>query len=202
MVITSKGDMEKLHIYLFGEDAYSQQEKSLIQLDKAGYMVTLGRVAIEALPAYTPAAVRPRLQSVIRRLSPGDALVVLELAALGCNGRDILSTIKQCRSAGASLRCVELGQADLTGRPEPSAVKALRALMRLDANCRSLRSRDSIAAVRESGRHTGRPPSLTVQQRRSVLQALDRGQSVSEVARRFGTSRQTVMRIRAEVQAS
>ncbi|MGF6442057.1 recombinase family protein [Paraburkholderia youngii] len=196
-----EGDVEKLHIYLFGAHDALRHEQALIRLDKAGYMVTLARLVVEDLPTYTQGRERPELQSLIRRIAPRDTLVVLELAALGCNARDILTTVMQCRKAGVALRCVEVGHTDLAGRPEPSAVKALRALVRLDAACRSLRSRDSLAAVRASGKPTGRPPSLSEQQRQRVLQSLGRGQSVSEVARRFGTSRQTVMRIRADTPA-
>ncbi|EEA02746.1 Resolvase helix-turn-helix domain protein [Burkholderia sp. H160] len=194
--------MEKLHIYLFGEHDAARHEQALIQLDKAGFMVTLARVIVEDLPTYVLGRERPELQSLIRRLAPRDTLVVLDLAALGCNARDILATVMQCRKAGVVLRCLEIGHADLAGRPEPSVVKALRALVRLDATCRSLRSRASLAAVRATGKHTGRPPSLSEQQRQRVLQSLGRGQSVSEVARRFGTSRQTVMRIRADTPAA
>ncbi|MCC8395467.1 helix-turn-helix domain-containing protein [Paraburkholderia sp. MMS20-SJTR3] len=190
--------MEKVHIYLFGAYDPARREQALIRLDKAGYMVTLARLANEDLPTYFAARERPELQSLIRRMAPRDTLVVLELAALGCNARDILATVMQCRKALVSLKCVEIGHTDLAGRPEPSSVKVLRALVRLDAACRSLRSRDSLAAVRANGKHTGRPPSLSEQQRERVLQSLGRGQSVSEVARRFGTSRQTVMRIRAD----
>ena len=195
---TTKSDVERLHTYLFGAHDAIRHEQALIRLDKAGYRVTLVRVIVEDLPAYVQGCERPELQSLIRRLAPRDTLVVLELAALGCNARDILVTVMQCRKAGVALRCVEIGQGDLAARPEPSAVKALRALVRLDAACRSLRSRHSLAAIRATGKHTGRPPSLSEQQRQRVLQSLGRGQSVSEVARRFGTSRQTVMRIRAD----
>jgi putative DNA-invertase from lambdoid prophage Rac len=193
-----KADVEKLHIYLFGAHDAVRHEQALIRLDKAGYRVTLARVIVEDLPPYVPGHERPELQRLIRRLAPRDTLVVLELAALGRSARDILATVMQCRKGGVALRCVELGHTDLAGRPESSAVKALRALVRLDAACRSSQSRDSIAAVRATGKHTGRPPSLSEQQRQRVVESLGRGQSVSEVARRFGTSRQTVMRIRAD----
>ncbi|WP_233838143.1 helix-turn-helix domain-containing protein [Paraburkholderia sp. ZP32-5] len=194
--------MEKVHIYLFDAHDAAKREQALIRLDKAGYMVTLARLVTEHLPTYTQARQRPELQCLLRRLTPRDTLVVLELAALGCNARDILGTVMQCRKAEVLLRCIEVGHTDLAGRPEPAAMKALRALVRLDATCRSLRSRDSLAAVRAAGKHTGRPPSLSEQQRERILQSLGGGQSVSEVARRFGTSRQTVMRIRADAPAA
>ncbi|QBR00681.1 helix-turn-helix domain-containing protein [Paraburkholderia pallida] len=52
------------------------------------------------------------------------------------------------------------------------------------------------------GRHTGRPGSLSPTDRGAVIGLLDKGVSVSEIARRFDTSRQPIMRIRASSTAS
>ncbi|MFC0398769.1 recombinase family protein [Paraburkholderia rhizosphaerae] len=194
--IARDASVGKVHIYLLGAADPFEREHELIELDKAGYTVALGRLTTEDVPAYTPARERPELQSLLRRLMPRHTLAVLEFAALGCSARDILDTLMQARKAKVSIRCVEVGRADLAALPEAPVVKALRALARLDVACRSLRSKDGLAALRAEGKPTGRPPSLTVQQRQRVLQSLDKGQSVSEVARRFGTSRQTVLRIR------
>ncbi|WP_256990700.1 helix-turn-helix domain-containing protein [Burkholderia sp. HI2714] len=54
-------------------------------------------------------------------------------------------------------------------------------------------------SAQESGQHVGRPASLARHDRERVMRSLDKGLSVSEVARRFGTSRQTIMRIRASL---
>jgi putative DNA-invertase from lambdoid prophage Rac len=50
--------------------------------------------------------------------------------------------------------------------------------------------------AKDERRQLGRPPSLTPQQHARVLDRLARGIAVSEVARQFETSRQTVLRIR------
>jgi putative DNA-invertase from lambdoid prophage Rac len=46
------------------------------------------------------------------------------------------------------------------------------------------------------GAALGRPATLDEDQRRAVPSELESGASVSELARRYGTSRQTVMRVR------
>jgi putative DNA-invertase from lambdoid prophage Rac len=109
----------------------------------------------------------------------------------------VLSTLLQCRRGKICVRCVEIGGGDLTGRPEPQAVRMLRALVRMEATTRSERSRHSLKAAQDRGRPTGRPASLSVHDRKDVMHLLGCGASVSEVARQFGTSRQTVLRIRA-----
>ena len=172
-------------------------EQELIALDKAGYTVVLSRVAIDRVPPFVAAAERPELSGLLRRAEPGDSLVVLELSALGCSVRDALSTLMQCRAKGMSVQCVEIGNVDLASRPEPQAVKALRAVIRMEIAARSQRGRTSLKTAQDSGKRVGRPTSLSRHDRDRVMRSLDKGLSVSEVARRFGTSRQTIMRIRA-----
>jgi putative DNA-invertase from lambdoid prophage Rac len=50
--------------------------------------------------------------------------------------------------------------------------------------------------TRYEGAALGRPASLTTAQQKAAREALAAGASVSEVARQYGTSRQTIMRVR------
>ncbi|SEJ18384.1 recombinase family protein [Paraburkholderia diazotrophica] len=188
--------MRQTYFYINGASDSHTPEHELIQIDKAGYTVALNRVAIDDVPQYFPAADRPQLNVLLRRIARDDLLVVLKLSALGCSARDVLATLTRCRSAKVSVRCVELGSMDLTAHPEPQAVKTLRAIVQMEIATRSQRSRKSLQFAQESGRHTGRPASLSRTDRARVMRSLDKGLSVSEVARKFGTSRQTIMRIR------
>ncbi|WP_321896760.1 recombinase family protein [Paraburkholderia heleia] len=189
--------MQRTFFYINGAGEGEFPERELIRLDKAGYAVALGRVAMDAVAPYVAAADRPALTRLLGRIDPEDELVVLQLSALGCNARDVLATLLSCRKGRIGVRCVELGGVDLTGRPEPQAVKMLRAVVRMEAATRSERSRNGLQAAQRSGRPTGRPASLSAHDRARVMSSLGSGLSVSEVARRFGTSRQTVLRIRA-----
>ncbi|MEK6291210.1 MAG: recombinase family protein [Paraburkholderia tropica] len=176
-------------------------EQELIRLDKAGYTVALNRVAVDNVPPYVGAQERSALTNVLRRAAAGDELVVLDLSCLGSSARDELSTLLKCRKERIAVRCVELGAIDLAGRPEPAAFKMLRAVVRLETATRSERSSLSLKLAQQCGRSTGRPVSLSGQDRERVAALLKKGVSVSETARRFGTSRQTVMRIRAAFSA-
>ncbi|WP_321921916.1 recombinase family protein [Paraburkholderia guartelaensis] len=189
--------MQRTFFYINGAGNSEVPERELIQLDKAGYTVALNRVAVDTVASYVAAAERPALTRLLGRVAPEDEVVVLQLSALGCNARDVLSTLLNCRKGKIGVRCVELGGVDLAGRPEPQAVKMLRAVVRMEAATRSERSRNGLKAARSNGRPTGRPASLSAPDRARVMSSLGSGLSVSEVARRFRTSRQTVLRIRA-----
>ncbi|MCO4881194.1 MULTISPECIES: recombinase family protein [Paraburkholderia] len=187
----------RTYFYINNPDARGFPEPELIALDRSGYTVVLNRVAIDNAPPYLAASSREEFSALLRRIAPGELLVVLELASLGCSARDVLATLTRCRKAKIAVRCVELGNCDLTARPEPQAVKTLRAIVRMDRSVRSLRSTESLKSARENGRPTGRPASFSGGDRERIVRSLGKGLSVSEVARRFGTSRQTVMRVRA-----
>ncbi|WP_322102206.1 helix-turn-helix domain-containing protein [Paraburkholderia sp. J41] len=188
--------MARTFFYVNGARDSQVPEQELIRFDRAGYTIALNRVAYDNVPPYVAGLERSALIATLRRVAPGDELVVLDLASLGCSARDVLATLLLCRKAKIAVRCVEFGNTDLAARPEPQAVKMLRALVRLDSSTRSERSTAGLTRARASGRVTGRPLSLTRQQRERVVDLLKQGVSVSELARRFETSRQTIMRVR------
>lgn len=188
--------MRRTYFYINCPGDSRLPEQELIAFDKAGYAIVLNRIAIDRVPPYVAATDRPELKSLLRRAAPHGLLLVLDLSALGCSPRDILATLMQCRKDKVSVRCVELGDADLAGRPEPQAVRTLRAIVRLKMATRSERSKAGLKAVRDSGQRTGRPASLSRHDREDIVRSLEMGHSVSKIARDFGTSRQTIMRIR------
>ena len=193
--------LQRTYFYLNGVSEGHFPEQEVIRLDKAGYTVALNRVAVENAPPYLAAQNRSVLSSLIRRLSRGDLLVVLELSSLGGSPSDVLLTLMKCRKQGICVRCVEFGNVDLASSPEPQAVKMLRAIVRMDTMTRSERSSRGLKRAQLSGRPTGRPVSLSLKDRERVIDLLDQGLTVSEIARRLETSRQTIMRIRASSSA-
>ncbi|MCP3719852.1 hypothetical protein [Paraburkholderia sp. CNPSo 3281] len=84
-------------VYINGAGNSEVPERELIQLDKAGYTVALNHVAVETVAPYVAAAERPALTRLLGRIDPEDELVVLQLSTLGCNARDVLATLLNCR---------------------------------------------------------------------------------------------------------
>ena len=72
----------------------------------------------------------------------------------------------------------------------------LEALAELDRATGKIRDLADSLGRGVGGARVGRPPSLDDQTKAQVLASLARGTTVSAVARRFNTSRQTVLRIR------
>lgn len=188
--------MGKVHVYVNQPDDCQFPERELQLIDRAGYTVDLRAVTVDHAPSSQSATSRAQLSVLVRRMAPGTTVVVTRLSCLGCSARDILITLERFRSAGVHVRCLETGKSDLTGRTEPSAVRTLRALVRIESTAKSVRARQSIAEARATGRRPGRRPALSDAQRTRVVKSIASGLSISEIARQFRTSRQTILRIR------
>lgn len=172
-------------------------ERQLSAADRAGYTVDMRRAFWESVPPLVSALERPQLRALLQRLGAGDVVVAMQLSCLGRSVQDVLATIMRFRKLGVGLYCVELGRADLARRSPPAAVTLLRAIAAIDETTRSERMRASAAQAKAEGKQLGRRPKLGKAEQNGILQALANGTSVSEAARLFQTSRQTVLRIRA-----
>lgn len=188
--------MSKLYFYFNLPASDGLPEPDLARLDAAGYTIDLRHVVVDSTPHSKPAVERAALMNVLRRMRAQDTLVVTKLGFLGSSTRDVLSTIERCRDAGLRVHCEETGPANLARTSAPIAVKTLAAVVELERQSASARTRAYLDLAQDEGRPLGRPPSLTPQQRARVLDRLARGVAVSEVARQFQTSRQTILRIR------
>ncbi|WP_053572991.1 helix-turn-helix domain-containing protein [Caballeronia cordobensis] len=150
----------------------------------------------DALPR-RPASERPALQKAIGRLWPNDLLVVFDLVALGNSPTNVLCTLQEIRSKGASVACISLAENGYAVVRDDVLVATLALVAKLNTKVRKLRACDAAEILKQKGTWTGRPSSLDAESRRRVLDALASGTTVTEVAKAMNTSRQTIMRIRA-----
>ncbi|MGN6319434.1 recombinase family protein [Trinickia sp.] len=191
--------LSKLYFYFNlpnREDDDELPERELYALDTAGYTIDLRRVVIDHVAPSTPSTERSALTGLLRRMKKSDVLVVTKLAFLGSSVRDALSTIDRCRKAGLRVQCEEIGPANLAAVSAPIAVRTMMAIAEMEHQSASARTRAYLGRAKNEGQALGRPASLNSQQQTRILERLARGATVSEVAKQFQTSRQTVMRIR------
>ena len=62
------------------------------------------------------------------------------------------------------------------------------------------RTHAGIVRARAEGTVMGRPPALTAMQHAEVMQRLAAGESVSQLARDYATTRQSIMRVRRKAE--
>lgn len=187
--------MPSTHFYTNQADSLRDFEAECLSLDAAGYVVDLGQAWWERVPAAVAALDRPRMQLLLRRLRAGDTVVTLRLCSIGSSVRDVRATVERFRTLGVRLYCVEAGDSSLTEAGSP-IFRTLVAVEGLERTTRSARMKASAELAVERGSRLGRRPALAATVHDEIRAALRQGTSVSELARMFKVSRQTIMRIR------
>ncbi|ARL38594.1 hypothetical protein BOC49_10110 [Burkholderia pseudomallei] len=89
-----------------------------------------------------------------------------------------------------------LVSSDTWGRSSRMTMQVLNAVAEFERDLLIERTHAGIARAKAEGKAMGRPSALSDEQRADVLRELDAGASVAALARQFGTSRQTIMRVR------
>ena len=129
-------------------------------------------------------------------MESGDILVVTKLDRLGRNAMDVRATVEQLASLGVRVHCLALGGVDLTSPAGKMTMQVIAAVAEFERDLLIERTQSGINRAKAAGKQFGRPPVLTMAERVAVIERLAAGINVTELAREFKTTRQTIMRIR------
>ncbi|AOJ69689.1 MULTISPECIES: recombinase family protein [Burkholderia] len=168
----------------------------LREIEAAGFSVDKRRVVSESISGSVSADQRPGFAKLLDRMEEGDVLIVTKLDRLGRNGMDVRATVEGLAERGIRVHCLALGGVDLTSAAGRMTMQVLNAVAEFERDLLIERTHAGIARAKAEGKTMGRPSALSDQQRAEVLRELDAGASVAALARQFGTSRQTIMRVR------
>ncbi|HDR9225548.1 TPA: recombinase family protein [Burkholderia vietnamiensis] len=171
----------------------------LREIEAAGFSVDKRRVVSESISGSVSADQRPGFAKLLDRMEEGDVLIVTKLDRLGRNAMDVRATVEGMAERGIRVHCLALGGVDLTSAAGRMTMQVLNAVAEFERDLLIERTHAGIARAKAEGKAMGRPSALSNEQRADVLRELDAGASVAALARRFGTSRQTIMRVRDAV---
>ncbi|SOT46168.1 recombinase family protein [Burkholderia cenocepacia] len=171
----------------------------LREIEAAGFSVDKRRVVSESVSGSVSADQRPGFAQLLVKMEEGDVLIVTKLDRLGRNAMDVRATIEGLAERGIRVHCLALGGVDLTSAAGRMTMQVLNAVAEFERDLLIERTHAGIARAKAEGKAMGRPSALSDEQRADVLRELDAGASVAALARRFGTSRQTIMRVRDAV---
>ncbi len=129
-------------------------------------------------------------------MEAGDILIVTKLDRLGRDAIDVSSTVKALAEMGVRVYCLALGGADLTSSAGIMTMNVLNAVAQFERDLLIERTQSGLKRAKSEGKSLGRPSTLDDKQKQDVLADLLEGISISAIARKFATSRQTIMRIR------
>ncbi|WP_029062862.1 recombinase family protein [Labrenzia sp. DG1229] len=166
------------------------------EIRTAGFHVKDHRIVTETISGSVPIARRPEFSRLVDRLEPDDILIVTKLDRLGRDAIDVSSTVKALADEGVRVYCLALGGVDLTSSAGTMTMNVLNAVAQFERDLLVERTQSGLKRAKSEGKVLGRRPSLTNSQIQEVRSSLNSGESVSAIARAFGTSRQTIMRVR------
>jgi DNA invertase Pin-like site-specific DNA recombinase len=146
-----------------------------------------------------PAGERPEFRAMlytISRTKKPKRLIVTKLDRLGRDAVDIQATVKRLGEMGCAVRVLQLGDLDLTSSAGKLVMATLSAVAEMERDILIERTNAGLARARKEGKTLGRPRVTDEAKSGAIRAMLGEGVSVSEVARRHGVSRATVIRVR------
>jgi putative DNA-invertase from lambdoid prophage Rac len=171
-------------------------ENQIQEIEAAGFKVDPRRVVSETVSGSSAIEQRPGFIKLLNKLEQDDVLIVTKLDRLGRNAIDVATTVARLSDMGVRVHCLALGGVDLTSPAGRMTMGVINAVAQFERDLLIERTQSGLMRAKAGGEVFGRPPILTAAQRAAVREQIAAGASVSALAKRHGTSRQTIMRAR------
>src|SRR6266487_821490 len=141
---------------------------------------------------------RAELAKIIRRLEPGDVVIVTRLDRLARSTRDLLNVLATIGEREAGFRSLKDAWADTTTPHGRLMLTVLGGLAEFERELIRARTGEGRKRARERGVRFGRKPKLTRHQAAEALARREAGETLTEIARSYNVSHPTIGRLRRE----
>ena len=189
--------MSRTFIYARVSTLDQNTDNQIHEIESAGFAVDKRRIVRESISGSVAASKRPQFSRLLDRLEPGDVLIVTKLDRLGRDAMDVRGTVEQLAADSVRVHCLALGGVDLTSAAGKMTMSVLSAVAEFERDLLVERTQAGLSRARAEGKTLGRRPSLTAAQQADAMARLAAGESVARLARDYGTTRQSIMRVRA-----
>jgi putative DNA-invertase from lambdoid prophage Rac len=192
--------MTRVFAYCRVSTAEQTTDHQIQEIASSGFQVDSRRIIAETVSGSVAAIERKGFLTLLNKLESGDVLVVTKLDRLGRNAMDVRATVERLSSVGVRVHCLALGGSDLTSASGKMIMTVISAMAEFERDLLIERTQSGLARAKSQGKSLGRPRSLGATQINLVQQRLAEGETIAGLAREFGTSRQSIMRIRQSIQ--
>jgi len=142
--------------------------------------------------------VRPELDKMLEQLRDGDVVIVWKLDRLSRSLKDLLSIMAKIDAAGAGFRSLT-ESIDTTTPAGRMMMQMVGVFAEFEREMIRERTRAGLERARKKGRHPGRKPKLSDDQRREIRDLVRSGKRTeAEAARLFNVHRSTISRVMRE----
>jgi DNA invertase Pin-like site-specific DNA recombinase len=135
---------------------------------------------------------RAELGKLLKRLEPGDVLMVTRLDRLARSTRDLLNILDTIAKAGAGFKSLADTWADTTTAHGRLMLTILGGLAEFERALILARTGEGRKRAQARGVRFGRPRKLTAHQRQEALRRLAKGETQADIARTYGVSHVTI----------
>lgn len=118
-----------------------------------------------------------------------------KLDRLGRDAQDIGATIKALAARCIEVIVLQLGKLDLTSAADKLMLNMLAAVAEMERDLLVERTQSGLARAKAEGKTLGGPTSTTQEQRAAMARQHQASESISALARTFGISRASIVRI-------
>ena len=188
--------MTRVFAYCRVSTADQTTDNQVQEIAASGFVVNGPRIVTETVSGSVAAMERKGFLALLNKLESGDVLVVTKLDRLGRNAMDVRSTVERLTATGVRVHCLALGGSDLTSPAGKMIMTVIAAMAEFERDLLIERTQSGLARAKSQGKTLGRPQSLGEAAAKAVMARLAQGETVAALARDYGTSRQSIMRIR------
>ena len=188
--------MTRVFAYCRVSTADQTTDNQVQEIAASGFVVNGPRIVTETVSGSVAAMERKGFLALLNKLESGDVLVVTKLDRLGRNAMDVRSTVDHLANIGVRVHCLALGGADLTSPAGKMTMGVIATVAEFERDLLIERTQSGLARAKSQGKTLGRPQSLSEAAAKAVMARLAQGEAVAALARDYGTSRQSIMRIR------
>lgn len=169
----------------------TKEQETTLQLDalaRAGVLVVMQEKGSSVGP-------RPVLQLLLKRLQPGDVMVVYKMDRVARSLKDLLSILDKIKASGAAIRSLT-EPLDTSSPIGLFMIQVLGAVAQLERSIIRERSlAGQVAAYQRGVRWGGSAPKLNDAQKAAVKRLRAEGVTVDQLSIDFNVSRSTISRI-------
>ena len=188
--------MTRVFAYCRVSTAEQTTDNQIQEIAASGFQIDSRRIIAETVSGSVAAMERKGFLTLLNKLESGDVLVVTKLDRLGRNAMDVRATVERLASVEVRVHCLALGGADLASPAGKMTMGVIAAVAEFERDLLIERTQSGLTRAKSQGKKLGRPSSLEANEIKLVEQGLAKGETVAALARAYGTSRQSIMRIR------
>lgn len=189
--------MSRVFAYCRVSTLEQNTENQRREIEAAGFAIRPQRLIEEHVSSSVTAREKQGFMRLLDRMENGNVLIVTKLDRLGRNAIDIRQPVELLAGLGIRVHCLALGGVDLTSPVGKMTMQVISAVAEFERDLLLERTHSGIARAKAAGKRFDRPPKLSEEQKKTVLQLIEGGTSISAIARKFNTTRQTILRVKA-----